>query len=137
MRIYPSTRFVYRNGSTILQARIELLDDMSDSVKSSGQIFFELYGISGGGGVATPKSLYSWSVAVRTRDDQISFYEPVVRAYLFRLSLSEHWPPKRQAKLRVLFTPNQGRRLETSSVLVGKPIRVNKTSIPIFDVPPS
>lgn len=115
MRVYPSTRFVRRDGATVLEARVELFDQMADSVKSSGNFYFELYQTNTKDGA--PKRVYTWHVTVQALEHQRTFYEPITRAYLFPLALRDDWSPRRTAKLRVLFTPPQGTRLETMAVL--------------------
>ena len=115
IRVYPSTRFVNHNGLTILQARVELFDEMGDSVKSAGRFFFELFetGMEG----AAQKRLYSWEIPVLTLKQQRMYYEPIVRGYHFSLQLHDEQSPKQNVVLRVLITTPQGKRLETSSLL--------------------
>ena len=115
MRVYPSTRFVRRDGATVLEARVELFDQMADSVKSSGHFYFELYQTNTKDGA--PKRVHTWHVTVQALEHQRMFYEPITRAYLFPLELRDAWSSRRTAKLRVLFTPRQGTRLETTALL--------------------
>lgn len=115
IRVYPSTRFVNRNGLTILQARVELLDEMGDSIKSAGRFFFELF--ETGKERVAQKNLYSWEIPVLTLKQQRMYYEPIVRGYHFALQLHEEQPPKQNVVLRVLVRTPQGKRLETSSLL--------------------
>ena len=115
IRVYPSTRFVNRNGLVILQARVELFDEMGDSIKSPGRFFFELFETGKEG--AAQKNLYSWKIPVLTLKQQRMYYEPIVRGYHFALQLHEERPPKQNVVLRVLVTMPQGERLETSSLL--------------------
>ena len=47
MRVFPTTRFNRSGDVILLQARVELFDVMSDSVKGVGQFSFDLYAVRG------------------------------------------------------------------------------------------
>ena len=117
IRVYPATRFAQVDGKSLLHAKVELLDEMGDSVKSSGHFFFEIYSKSRVG--APAKRLDNWNLALTTLQHQELYYEPIIRAYDFTLELSARWPSNRPGELRVIFTPPMGKRLETAAVLTG------------------
>ena len=113
IRIYPSTRFVLEKGAPILEARIELFDDMGDSIKSSGAIRCELYALGGRDFRTTGPLLYKWDVAMRTIDDQRRYFDPITHGYVFRLKLDDADFTRRPTQLRVVFQPIEGQRLTT------------------------
>ncbi len=117
MRVYPSTRFVQDDQRPILEARIELTDEMGDSIKGVGRFRLELFarGIAGNPGVG--QRLYSWDVSTTTLADQYRYYDPITRAYLFRLKLDEAITAQTQTVVQVMFISPQGKRLETQAVL--------------------
>ena len=95
MRVYPTTRFVSDSGKPVLEARIEMLDEMGDSVKASGLWRIEL--LSGGETrvIRDPrKLLYSWQVQAMTLAQQQRLYDPVTRAYHFRLQMDQPTDPQ-------------------------------------------
>lgn len=118
MRVYPSSRFVQDRGQTVLEARVELLDAMNDSVKASGQFQLELL-TDPRRGAESPRRLYAWTVPVLSLAEQRRHYDSVTRAYLFRLSLDDLAIPRRDTLLRVMFTPAEGERLEAEATLTG------------------
>jgi hypothetical protein len=108
LRIYPSIRFVMEAGVPLLECRIELLDVMGDPIKASGHVKCELFASSGRGDDALGERLYGWDIRMSTLDDQVAFYDPTVRGYLFRLKLASIEPAKRPTTLRITFTPTRG-----------------------------
>ena len=97
MRVFPTTRFTRSGDVILLQARVELFDVMSDSVKGVGQFSFDLYAIRGEKGSKTEKFLYNWTINVRTLKEQALYYDPVMRGYHFPLELHK-WPVDRKSK---------------------------------------
>ena len=43
MRVYPSTRFIEGKDDAMLEARVELFDEMGDAVKGVGEFRIELF----------------------------------------------------------------------------------------------
>ena len=113
IRIYPSTRFVEQDGKPILEARIELFDEMGDSVKSSGSIRLELFAIGEDERRTVGARLYRWDINQTTIDDQRRYYDPIIRGYVYRLELDDVELTRRPTLLRVVFQPTQGPRLVT------------------------
>ncbi|MFW6059390.1 MAG: hypothetical protein ACODAQ_04370 [Phycisphaeraceae bacterium] len=115
MRIAPSTRFVRGQDGAILDARIELTDQMEDSVKSAGIARFDLFA-SDQGGQVLGRRLYHWNVTMRTLAAQREHFDPVTRTYLFRLQLDDEVATDEPAVLRVTFTRAiDGQRLQAQA----------------------
>ena len=120
LRIYPSTRFVREGDTPLLEARIELLDAMGDSIKASSRTRFELRAAGENPGVEEGRLLYSWDVAIASLEDQRDYYDPVTRAYLIRLRLTDDQITQRQVVLRVTLETVDGRRLSDE-----QPVRIH------------
>jgi hypothetical protein len=117
MRVYPSTRFVQEGDRSILEARLELMDEMGDSVKGAGRFRIELFA---GGWVDIPgvgQRLYDWEVETLKLADQRLYYDAITRAYLFRLRLDDNTTALRSALLHVMYASPDGARLEAHAVL--------------------
>ena len=118
MRVYPSTQFIQDDtGRSVLEARIELIDDMGDSVKGVGKFRLELLSRSRTTDVGVGQRLYSWNVSATTLEEQIKYYDSITRAYCFHLNLDEDRSAKRDTYLHVMFTTTDGRRLATETSL--------------------
>jgi len=117
IRVYPSTHFIQDGEQTILDARIELIDDMGDPVKAAGRLRLELFARSTTGKPDIGTRLYNWEVSTWTIDDQKRHYDPITRAYLFRLKLDESQTSKIQTVLKVMFTSGSSERLEAQASL--------------------
>jgi len=113
MRVYPSTRFVEGKGDSMLEARIELFDEMDDSVKGVGKFRIELFDRPRGGNPGVGRRRYSWDVSALTLADQRRYYDTITRSYLFRLKLEDQATARRETVLRVTFILPEGKRLET------------------------
>ncbi len=119
MRVYPATRFTHHNDEPVLEARVELFDDMGDSVKGSGSYRFELRDANGTGDER--QRLYTWDVDVLTLKDHQEHYDPITRSYVFPLRLDDAAVAQRQTVLRVVFTRAEGKRLETEDAVTPSP----------------
>ena len=120
LRIYPSTRFVRERDTPLLEARIELFDEMGDSIKSSGQVRFELFAAGYAPGIDVGRLLYSWDIALADLTDHQRYYDPITRGYLFRLRLDSAQITRREVLLRLTFQPLEGARL-----IDEQPVRIN------------
>ncbi len=117
MRVFPTTRFTRSGHVVLLQARVELFDAMSDSVKGVGQFSFDLYAIRSEKGSKTEKFLYNWTINVRTLKEQELYYDPVMRGYQFPLELHK-WPVgKEDLRIEVVFISADGKRINTQARL--------------------
>lgn len=123
MRVFPSSRFVKEGEQVSLEARIELLDAMGDSIKWAGMFRFELYASGTASGPALGQRLYSWNASVLSLDDQKQFYDPITRTYLFRLRLDDAVTPQQETVLRVGMTRPNGTRIETDAALPATKLR--------------
>lgn len=120
IRVYPSSRFVQAGTDMHFEARLELLDDMGDSIKGVGVCRFELFESAPGGRMEDPasaKRLYSWDVSMRTLVEQHRYYDAITRTYVFRLKLDDQPTARRGAFLLVTFMPAEGNRLEAQAAL--------------------
>ena len=120
LRIYPSTRFVREQDTPILEARIEMFDQMGDSIKASGQLRFELFAAGHAPGIDVGRLLYSWDIDLLTLDEQKRYYDPITRAYLLRLRLDSSAITRREVLLRVTFQVGDEARL-----IDEQPVRIN------------
>lgn len=119
LRIYPSTRFIRENGTPMLEARVELFDQMGDSVKASGRLRFELFAGSSTPGVEAGRLLYSWDIDLLTLEDQQEHYDPITRAYLMRLRLDSTEITRSDVLLRVTLQRGNEDRLSDE-----QPVRI-------------
>ena len=111
IRIYPSTRFIRRDKTQILEARVELFDEMGDSIKGAGIYAFELLEAIGPTGGGAGAQLYTWNADLMNLDAQRQHYDPISRGYVFQLKMHENKIAKQGAMLRVVYSPPQGKRL--------------------------
>jgi len=107
VRVYPTTRFVRQGEASVLEARIELFDEMGDSVKGSGDFRLELRYIADKSGNSP---LYTWQVDLRTLEDQRQYFDPITHTYLFRLKIDDITIAKRNTQLNVIYTTPTGVR---------------------------
>lgn len=120
MRVYPLTRYVHTPQQTILDAKIELFDEMGDSVKGVGQFRLELFVSEAAGDDAVGERLYQWDIPMQTLQDQRQCYDAITRTYRFRLKLDGRQAPHSGTSLRVVFITPNGERLEAQMDLSGK-----------------
>ncbi len=111
IRIYPTTRFVGENGVLLLEARIEVFDQMGDSFKTSGAVRLEISAAGETPGVTTGQLLYRWDLVLNDLEAQQKFYDPVTRTYLFRLKIDNADVTQRRTRLGVTWQPPAGPRL--------------------------
>lgn len=117
VRIYPSSRFILTEQRPALEARVELQDDMGDSVKAAGTFHLELLKESVGGRDVMQDKLYSWDVPMTTIEDQQSYFESVTRTYRFVLRLDNQIKPDEQLVLSIIFRRSDGVLLQTKAAL--------------------
>lgn len=135
IRVYPSSHFTRDQDQLILEARIELFDEMGDSVKGAGIWHFELYAHEQTGElspsgivtsstrrpIAAPRAsdelLYSWDVTMLSLDQNQRFYDPITRTYLFRLNLEDGSTSPTAVKVHIIFTRPDGKRLQATSIV--------------------
>jgi hypothetical protein len=110
IRVYPTTRFVRAGAQSLLEARIELMDEMGDAVKGAGEFRVEMLDADEATGMPG-RQLYVWRVPVMTLEDQRRFYDPITRTYLLRLRLDEAALAAPNVVVQVVFMPAGGGRL--------------------------
>jgi len=113
VQVFPSTRFVREGQDIILEARVQLTDELGDSIKAPCEFYFDLF--AGPVGESAPRRLYSWQINVWTIEDQVEFFDPVTRAYLFRLRVTDISQVRDVAQLSVVVLPEGGERLNTTA----------------------
>lgn len=115
INIYPATQFVERDGEPMLEAAIELLDELGDAVKGPGQLRLALFARGQYGQVG--EQLYRWDVSLRTKAQQQKYFDLVTRTYVLRLSLDDQQVTTKPTLLRVTFVQPDGPRLQTERSL--------------------
>ena len=113
MRVYPGSRFTELRGRGIVQAQIELMDEMGDAIKAAGYVHLSLHRKDGAGG-DLGEQLYAWDIDLLTLSDQRKHWNRVTRTYLFRLSFGNQQTPTADTVLVAVFTPLQGSRLRAT-----------------------
>lgn len=116
MRVYPSSGFKRERRRPILEVRVELFDDVGDSVKGVGVWRFELYARTRGRHSSGPL-LYTWDVPMMTIEQNRRFYDPITRTFEFRLKLDDESTARQATVLHVIFTGPDGKILEAQSDL--------------------
>lgn len=117
IRVYPSSKFARVENQLIIEARVELIDEMGDPTKSSGVMLFQLKTTGLVSGSETPKQLYKWDIKLMTLQDQKEAYDPITQAYLFRLKLDQKNAPAVPTTLSVTLVRPQGQRLDAEAIL--------------------
>ncbi len=116
MRLLPSTRFVQLDKQILLESRVEFQDELKDTIKAVGTFQFEVFAVNRQGQLIESQKVFSWKLDMLTREANQEFYDPVTRAYLFRLEVDQ-LPTLQRVALRVTFAPAIGKRLETMSLI--------------------
>ena len=116
MRVLPSTRFVQLDKQILLESRVEFQDELQDTIKAAGTFQFEVFAVNRQGQLIESQKLFSWKLDVLTREANKEFYDPVTRAYLFRLEVDQ-LPTLQRVALRVTFVPPAGKRLEVTAIV--------------------
>lgn len=116
-RVYPSTRFVREEDAAVLEARIELLDEMGDPIKGVGHWHFELFAGDHRRDGMVSQRLYAWDVPMMLLDEQRLYYDRITRAYLFRLKIDSLAPTRRTTTFYATLVTPDGTRLEAQQLL--------------------
>ncbi|MCC5828932.1 MAG: hypothetical protein JJU36_05735 [Phycisphaeraceae bacterium] len=112
MRVYPSTRIVGEPGSQLIEARLEFLDAAGDSTKAVGRARLDLFPVTRQGEIDRARRVHRWEIDVLTLTDQRRFYDPITRAYLFRLQLPDTLSTGARLGLEAFFKPTEGEPME-------------------------
>lgn len=117
LRVYPSTRFVRIEDQLLLEARIEFLDELGDSIKAAGTFVLEVFDAERPVDAVDAKRLFAWRVPMLTRESNAEFYDPVTRAYFLRLSTDKLPDKQKKVVFKVSFDRPGERVLSVSSVV--------------------
>lgn len=117
IRVYPSSKFARVEDQLIIEARVELIDEMGDPTKSSGLLLFQLKTTGHVSGSAEARQLYKWDIRLMSLEDHEVAYDPITQAYLFRLKLEQKNAPSVPTTLQVTFVRPQGQRLDAQAIL--------------------
>lgn len=120
VHIAPSTRFILEDNEPILDAAIELIDDLGDSTKAAGLVRFELFEAQSKQDsdiVATERRLYAWDIELLTQRQQQVYYNPILRGYNFRLGVDDIRIRNMPTILLVSFETASGNRLQARESL--------------------
>jgi len=123
MRIYPSSEFRVVGGQPAVEARIELFDDLGDSIKGVGRVRFELDSLAKPGASGVGKRLYQWEIPMLTKEKNAKFYDVVTRSYRFELKMDEAPEPGKPLRLIAEFIDAEpgGKRLSAEATLTPQP----------------
>lgn len=120
IRLHPFTAIKHGDdGSTFVDARVEMLDVDGHLTKGVGTMVFELYDLRGEQpDLVRDRQLQTWTQDLTTLETNRSHYDAeVMRHYTFRLPIDA--PPAEETRLRLAaqFTDGYGRRMTTDRVL--------------------
>jgi len=117
IRIYPSTRYVREGDKVMLEARVEFVDQMGDTVKAGGDMRFDLWPLDVNSGQTGGELIYEWTVPLRTIAKQREHYDPITRTYTFRLKIDRPDLVRRPTNLHAVLIPATGQRLEANATV--------------------
>lgn len=106
----------------MVDARVELLDQLGDVTKGVGSFRFELYDVGASAAhQGEDLRLQKWEAPLLTLEQNERLYDSITRTYWFRLPLDEAPPANRPLKLAVQFTDQAQHRLMSEIRLSYKP----------------
>jgi len=117
MRVYPSSRFIEVDGRPMVEARVEFVDAMGDTLKVAGDVRLELYAANEAGDAETGDRLFAWQVKLHTLEHQQAHFDHITRAYRFRLGMEPLPQTVTQTILRVTYIGEDGQRLQARALL--------------------
>lgn len=110
LRVHPATRYVREAGELRLETRVELLDQFNEPIKDVGELVVELRTLDDDGRLVVEgadRRDHRWSFDISTREAQLSYWDPIARAYILPLKIDgrdDDLPGKRTVLL-VTFQP--------------------------------
>ena len=121
MRVHPFTSISRdeETGGIVLDARIELLDQLGDVTKGVGTCQFELFEVDQRASTASNAraSVASWQASIMRLDENRRHYDPITRTYVFKLKVDASQRPRKPLLFVACFTDHLGRRLNAESPL--------------------
>lgn len=111
LRVHPLTRFVRNDplsGKSIVETRVEFLDQFGHTTKGRGELRFEMFGI---GNTNLDRSgnrarLGFWSVDISGLSNNLLHYDDVTRTYRFALQIDEDVQMPSRIRVRVTMWRN-------------------------------
>jgi len=125
MRIHPFTALTINETqrSTVLEARIELLDQLGDVAKGVGELRFELYEMEPTASrTGQEKQVQRWDAPLATLDQNRQHWDAITRTYTFRLRLVDTPRSDKKYRLVAQLTDPNGNRLRAES-----PVAISRT----------
>lgn len=118
MRLYPTTRFTLPTTPCELDLRVELLDELGDPIKATGDWRIELHPhASAAPGISAGLPLASWDIPMRTREQNHQLYDRITRSYQLRLKINHVAPDQQPMWLTVTLMPTQGSRWQVQGLI--------------------
>ena len=100
---FTGTRTFDQQGGGVrgIDVRVEAIDAFGDSTKAFGEFRFEMYAIGAGGRVG--KQLTVWQESVLDVEKNMLHWDPISRAYRFKLQWDRSIPVGRRFLLKAVF----------------------------------
>lgn len=112
VRVHPASRYVKEGEGLMLEARIELLDQFNEPIKDVGVMEVELRVLGPGGRIVRDdegrQRGFRWQFDLSTPANQQQYWDPIARAYVLPLKITEQGDadlPDYRTVLRVTFDP--------------------------------
>jgi len=111
VRVHPASRYVMERDELRLEARIELIDQLSEPIKDVGLLTVELRLLDGKGRIVTDElgrqRGFRWEFDLTTQERQAQLWDPIARAYILQLKIDNQDAdlPRYRTVLRVTFDP--------------------------------
>jgi hypothetical protein len=112
MRIYPATRFVTSEDDAVLEARVQFYDEAEDTTKAVGHMRIELFELRRAEAIVPGRRLHTWEVPLLTLEANKTHYDPITRAYIFRLRVAGAELAEQNLLVKATFMPVSGQRME-------------------------
>lgn len=116
LAIHPSLREIVGVNESVIRARVRILDEMNDPMKSSGQWRAELFELRGSGRDRISRAIRTWKWDIQTLEHHQTHFDPVTMAYLFEMRM-ESLLPDGEHELVMYFESAQDNRLKASRAL--------------------
>lgn len=109
VRVHPASRYVIEREALRLEARIELLDQFNEPIKDVGRLVVELRLLDANGRIIEDaqgrQRGFRWAFDLTTEQSQRELWDPIARAYVLPLKISDEDVPEFRTVLSVTFEP--------------------------------